>query len=61
MKARRLIDDDIHKAAKRLASAENRDAECRPVKDGRFPTFSVSKDSPPITLETVKAALDDDL
>jgi hypothetical protein len=53
--------DDIYEATKRLASAENRDGKCGAVKDGRFPTFSVSKDSPPIALDMVKAALDDDL
>ncbi|HEV2854470.1 MAG TPA: antitoxin [Thermoanaerobaculia bacterium] len=75
MKASLRIDDDIYKAAERLASAENRsigevlsdlarkglDAERQQVEEGRFPVFSVSKDSPPITLDVVKSAFDDDL
>ena len=75
MKASLQIDDDIYKAAERLASAEKRsvgevlsdlarrglDAERDQMEAGRFPVFSVSKDSPPITLDTVKSAFDDDL
>jgi len=75
MKASLQIDDDVYKAAERLASVEKRsvdevlsdlarrglDAERGQMEAGRFPVFSVSKDSPPITLDTVKAALGDDL
>ena len=75
MKASLQIDDDVYKAAERLASSESRsidevlsdlarkglDAERGQVEDGVFPVFAVSKDSPPITSEMVKAALDDDL
>jgi hypothetical protein len=51
--------------AERRVPVENQapkilDADRGQSKDGEFPVFSVSKDSPPITLETVKAALDDD-
>jgi len=75
MKARLQIDDDVYAAAERLASSESRsidevlsdltrkglDAERGQVAEGVFPVFAVSKDSPPITSEMVKAALDDDL
>ena len=72
MKARLQIDDDVYEAAERLASSESRsidkvlsdlarkglDAERGQVEEGVFPVFSVSKDSPPITSEMVKAALE---
>jgi hypothetical protein len=75
MKASLQIDDDVYEAAERLASSKNRsvgevlsdlarkglDAERRQVEEGRFPVFSVSKDSPPITIEMVESAFDDDL
>ncbi len=75
MQARLQIDDDVYEAAERLASSESRsidkvlsdlarkglDAERGQVAGGAFPVFSVSKGSPPITSEMVKAALDDDL
>ena len=75
MKARLQIDDDVYEAAERLASSESRsvdevlsdlarkglDAKRGQVEDGVFPIFAVSKDSPPITSEMVKAGLDDDL
>jgi predicted CopG family antitoxin len=75
MKARLQIDDDVYEAAERLASSESRsidevlsdlarkglDAERGQVAEEVFPVFVVSKDSPPITSEMVKAALDDDL
>ncbi len=63
MKTDRQIDDDIYEAAELLASAENRSV-CKvllQVEEERFPVFSVSKDSPPITLGLVKAAFDDDI
>ncbi|HEV8581969.1 MAG TPA: antitoxin [Thermoanaerobaculia bacterium] len=65
------IDDDIYKAAERLASAENRSVgevlsdlarkalEAEGEKHQEFPTFLVPEGSPPITLEMVKAALAD--
>lgn len=64
------IDDDVYAAAERRAAAENRSVgeilsdlarKGLDADSGRFPIFSVSKSSPPITLEMVKAALDDDL
>jgi hypothetical protein len=75
MKARLQIDDDVYEAAERRASSEHRsidkvlsdlarkglDAERGQVEEGVFPVFTVSKGSPPITSEMVKAALDDDL
>ncbi len=70
MKTSLQIDDDVYAAAERRASAENRSVgeilsdlarKGLGVDRGRFPVFSVSKDSPPITLERVKAALDGDL
>jgi hypothetical protein len=75
MKTSLQIGDDVYEVAKRLASAENRnvgeilsalarkglDADRGQGAGEGFPVFSVSKDSPPITLEMVKAALDDDL
>ena len=74
MKTSLKIDDDVYEA-ERLASAGPRsvaeilsdlvhrglDTGHGQSQGGRFPVFSVSKDSPPITLEMVKAALDDDL
>jgi hypothetical protein len=75
MKASLQIDDDVYAAAERLASSESRsvdkvlsdlarkglDAERGQVEEGNFPVFSVSKGSPPITSEMVKAAVDGDL
>lgn len=63
------IDDDVLDAARKLAAARDqslgkvvsdlmrRGLRVRteyPAGDGRFPTFQVREDSPPITLEDVK-------
>jgi hypothetical protein len=75
MKASLQIADDVYAAAERLALAENKsvgevlsdlarrglESERRQIEEGRFPVFPVSKNSPPITLDTVKTAFDDDL
>jgi hypothetical protein len=73
MKVTLQIDDDVYEAAERLALVENRsvgevlsDLARRGLdeehgEEERFPVFSVSKISPPITLDRVKAASDDDL
>jgi len=75
MKVTLQIDDDVYEAAERLALVQNRsvgevlsdlarrglDEEHRQMEEERFPVFSVSKNSPPITLDTVKVASDDDL
>ncbi len=67
------LDDDILQAARSLARAENRTLgevisalarnglAPRPQEDTDqgFPVFSVPPDAPPITLETVQAALED--
>jgi hypothetical protein len=73
MKANLQIDDDVYEAAERLASAEKRslgevlsglarkglELERGEDERGGFPVFSVPEGSPTITLEKVKAALDD--
>lgn len=68
------IDDDVLKAARALAEAENRsigevvsdlarkglrpDPQTRT--DRGFPVFDVPEDIPPLTLEDVERALDDE-
>ena len=52
--------------AERPTSIENRSvgeilSDRGQSEDLEFPMFAVSKDSPPITFEMVKAALDDDI
>jgi hypothetical protein len=67
------IDDDVYRAARSLAEAENRSvgkvlsdlarkglAPARPAKRGGFPVFSVPEGAPPLTLEMVRAALDNE-
>jgi len=67
------IDDDVYRAARSLAEAEHRSvgkvlselarkglAPVRPAKRGGFPVFSVPEDAPPLTLEMVRAALEDE-
>jgi hypothetical protein len=67
------IDDDVIEAAWCIAADEGvtvgdvmsrlarRGLESRPETRarGRFPTFAVSRDAPPITLDMVKRALED--
>jgi len=67
------LDDDVLRAAKSLARSENRalgdvlsDLLRRGLRpssydsdSGDFPTFNVSEDAPPLTLEMVRRALDD--
>jgi hypothetical protein len=67
------IEDDVLKAAKSLAKSENRRLGevvsalmrrgLRPGRydtgDGDFPTFKVSEQAPPLTLEIVRRALDE--
>lgn len=63
------IDDDVYEEAQRLAASEKRsvgevlsDLARKGLQDARgqvFPTFSVPKDAPLITLEMVKAAESD--
>ena len=66
------IDDDVYRAAKSLAEAENKPVgkvlsdlarrgltPRRLSSKGGFPVFSVPADAPPITLAAVQAALDD--
>lgn len=66
--------DDVYRAVKSLADAEDRSLgevaselirrglrqEPRIRYEQRFPVFDVAEDSPPITLETVQRALDDE-
>ena len=66
--------DDVYRAVKGLAEAEDRSLgevaselirrglrqEPRIRYEQRFPVFDVAEDSPPITLETVQRALDDE-
>jgi hypothetical protein len=67
------IDDDVYRAAKSLAEAEDRPVGkvlsdlarkgLTPRKlstKAGFPVFSVPPDAPPITLEMVQAALEDE-
>jgi hypothetical protein len=68
------IDDDVLAAARGLAEAENRTLgevvtrlarkglAPRPqtAEDAGFPVFAVSAAAPPLTLETVRQALEDD-
>jgi hypothetical protein len=67
------IDDDVYRAARSLAEAENRSvgkvlselarkglAPARQAKRGGFPMFAVPEDAPPLTLEMVRAALEDE-
>jgi hypothetical protein len=67
------LEDDVYQAVKALAEAENRSIgevaselirrglhqEPRIRYEKRFPVFQVAENAPPITLETVKRALDD--
>lgn len=67
------IDDDVYEEARRLAALENRSVGevlsdlarkalqtgVIETRDRVFPTFSVPKDAPLITLEMVKAAESD--
>jgi predicted CopG family antitoxin len=73
MRASLQIDDDVYEEAQRLASSENRSVDevlsdlarkalrtrVIEMRERVFPTFSVPKDAPPITLEMVKAAESD--
>lgn len=71
MRANLQIDDDVYKAAERLAAEKNQTVDqvlsdlarkaLQSQKQGRsrFPTFSVPKDAPAITMEMVKAAESD--
>ncbi|MGH9380334.1 MAG: hypothetical protein ACRD2Z_06955 [Thermoanaerobaculia bacterium] len=66
--------DDVYRAVKGLAEADDRSIgevvselvrrglrqEPRIRYEKRFPVFDVSEDSPPITLDMVKHALDDE-
>jgi predicted CopG family antitoxin len=66
--------DDVYRAIKDLAEAEDRSfgevasdliryglrRKAKVRYDRHFPVFDVAEDSPPITLETVKRALDDE-
>jgi hypothetical protein len=68
------IDDDVLQAARSLAAAESRSigkvlsdlarrglAPTKPTKSrSGFPVFEVSRDAPPITLDMVRDALDDE-
>ena len=68
------IEDDLYKAAKSMATAENKtigqmiselirkalQPPNYPVKDDDIPTFRVSENAPPLTLEMVREA-DEDL
>lgn len=73
MKANLQIDDDVYEEAERLAATEKRsvgkvlsdlarrglEVDHEGGEPGEFPVFSVPEGSPTITLEKVKAALDD--
>lgn len=68
------IDDDVLQAARRVAAAEDKsvgraisDLARRGLAPGRqsksrsgFPVFDVPPDAPPITLELIREALDDE-
>lgn len=72
MKATLSIDEDVLRAAEEIARSEGRTTdevvselartglETRKVSDEVIPTFPVSEDARPITLEMVKRALDED-
>lgn len=73
MRASLQIDDDVYEEAQRLATSENRSidevlsdlarkglqTELLDARGRVFPTFSVPKDAPLITLEMVKTAESD--
>lgn len=68
------IDDDVYEAARSLARAENKAIghvlsrlarrglapRDRPRRRRGFPVFDVTADAPPITLEAVRKALDEE-
>lgn len=68
------IDDDVYEAARSLARAENKALghvlsqlarrglapRDRPRRRRGFPVFDVTSEAPPIAIETVRRALDDD-